>query len=100
MPATDGPPTHLPPRCSLPPRQVPLGSCTPLALAQPSAANVALLLDDKLRGQDRVFVHPLENTATTVLSAAGLEAFLRCAPAGHANTTAGSSQILYTCGAR
>jgi Ala-tRNA(Pro) deacylase len=57
--------------------QVPLGSCTPLALCQPTAANVVLLLDQKLKSQDRIFVHPLENTATTVLSGEGLEAFIR-----------------------
>lgn len=62
------------------PLQVPLGSVTPLAIAQPTAAGVALLLDAKLRDQPRIFVHPLDNTATTVLSPAGLEAFIRCGP--------------------
>ncbi|EFN55384.1 hypothetical protein CHLNCDRAFT_134463 [Chlorella variabilis] len=56
---------------------VPLGSVTPLAIAQPSAAGVALLLDGKLRGQPRICVHPLDNTATMVLSSEGLEAFVR-----------------------
>ena len=60
--------------------QVPLGSVTPLAVAQPSAAGVALLLDASLKQQPRIFVHPLDNRATTVLSSEGLEAFLRCAP--------------------
>ncbi|KAL4428411.1 hypothetical protein ABPG75_002500 [Micractinium tetrahymenae] len=59
--------------------QVPLGSVTPLAACQPSAAGVALLLDQKLQGQPRIFVHPLDNTATCVLSPAGLEAYLRAA---------------------
>jgi hypothetical protein len=57
--------------------QVPLGSVTPLAVCQPSAAGVVLLLDQQLRGQKRIFVHPLDNQATTVLSAEGLEAVLR-----------------------
>lgn len=57
--------------------QVPLGSVTPLAACQPSAAGVALLLDQKLKEQSRIFVHPLVNTATCVLSPAGLEAYLR-----------------------
>jgi hypothetical protein len=61
--------------------QVPLGSVTPLAVAQPSAAGVALLLDAKLRGAPRIFVHPLDNTATVVLSPEGLEAFVRCGTA-------------------
>lgn len=58
---------------------VPLGSVTPLAVAQPGAAGVVLLLDAKLAGAPRIGVHPLDNRATTVLSAAGLEEFLRCA---------------------
>lgn len=58
--------------------QVPLGSVTPLALAQPGAAGVVLLLDSKLQGLARIGVHPLDNRTTTVLSAAGLETFLRC----------------------
>ena len=51
---------------------------TPLAVAQPSAAGVTLLLDAHLRQQPRIFVHPLDNRTTTVLSPEGLEAFLRC----------------------
>jgi Ala-tRNA(Pro) deacylase len=56
---------------------VPLGSVTPLALSAPSAAGVGVLLDHNLRGAPRIFVHPLVNTATTVVSAEGLETFLR-----------------------
>lgn len=59
--------------------QVPLGSVTPLAACQPSAAGVALLLDQKLQAQPRIFVHPLVNTATCVISPEGLEAYLRSA---------------------
>ena len=40
-------------------------------------AGVVLLLDQQLRGQKRIVVHPLDNQATTVLSAEGLEAVLR-----------------------
>lgn len=68
--------------------QVPLGSVTPLAACQPGAAGVALLLDAKLQGQARIFVHPLDNTATCVLSPAGLEAYLRCAVCGAARASA------------
>lgn len=50
---------------------------TPLAVAQPSAAGVALLLDATLKQQPRICVHPLDNRTTTVLSPEGLEAFLR-----------------------
>lgn len=57
--------------------QVPAGSCTPLALCQPTAENVVLFLDQKLQGLSRIFVHPLENTATTALSTKGLDKFLR-----------------------
>lgn len=56
---------------------VPLGSVTPLALGRPSAADVVLLLDQGIRSQSRVFVHPGVNTASTALAPAGLEAFLQ-----------------------
>ena len=78
--------------------QVPLGSVTPLALAQPTAAGVVLLLDQRIQSQPLIFVHPLVNTVSTALAPAGLEAFLGCVwpqhvvfllPAGsmHAPTT-------------
>ena len=57
--------------------QVPLGSVTPLAVVQPTASAVVLLLDHKLKGKDRILVHPLTNTSTVALSSEGLEAFLR-----------------------
>ncbi len=57
--------------------QVPLGSVTPLAVVQPTATAVVLLLDHKLKGQDRILVHPLTNTSTVAISSEGLEAFLR-----------------------
>ena len=57
--------------------QVPLGSVTPLAVVQPTASSVVLLLDQKLKGQDRILVHPLTNDKTVAISSDGLEAFLR-----------------------
>ena len=59
---------------------VPLGSATPLALANPSASSVVLLLDARFQQQQHLLVHPLTNTATTAITPAGLEAFLRSAP--------------------
>lgn len=58
--------------------QVELGCVTPLALANASAAGVGLLLDQKLRDAGAFFVHPIVNTASVKLDAAGLEAFVRC----------------------
>lgn len=56
--------------------QVPLGSVTPLAVVQETASAVTLLLDQKLKGQDRLLVHPLTNTSTVAISSEGLEKFL------------------------
>jgi hypothetical protein len=56
---------------------VPLGSVTPLAVSQPTAANVVLLLDSKLKSeQTPFFVHPLTNTSSLALTSQDLEAFL------------------------
>jgi len=55
---------------------VSLGSVTPLALAHPGAGDVVLMLDEKLRRQARVWVHPMVNTASVALDPAGLETFL------------------------
>ena len=57
---------------------VPLGSATPLAAANPAAAQVVLLLDELMKLQPQLLVHPLTNTATTIISPAHLETFLRC----------------------
>ena len=62
----------------LPPQQVPQGSVTPLAVANPSAAGVCLLLDLKILAAERVYVHPLVNTASLGMSPAALTAGLRC----------------------
>ena len=55
---------------------VQLGSVTPLAVSQPTATDVVLLLDIKLKSAPSFFVHPLLNTASLALSAADLEVFL------------------------
>ena len=57
--------------------QVQPGSVTPLAVVQPTASAVVLLLDKKLKGKERLLVHPMINTSTIAISSAGLEAFLR-----------------------
>ncbi|PNW77186.1 hypothetical protein CHLRE_10g425950v5 [Chlamydomonas reinhardtii] len=57
--------------------QVPLGSVTPLAVANPEAADVVLLLDDKIKAQQVVYVHPLVNTTSLALGPAALEAALK-----------------------
>jgi hypothetical protein len=55
------------------------GSVTPLALANAdSTRHTLLLLDGKLRGSGKFFVHPIVNSASVLLDADGLEAFLRC----------------------
>ena len=57
------------------------GSVTPLAvgLVDPAAAGTKLvvLLDAKMRGAERVLVHPMDNAATVAISPADLEAFVR-----------------------
>lgn len=57
--------------------KVPQGSVTPLAVANPEAARVVLLLDHKIQSADRVYVHPLVNTASLGMSPASLLAGLR-----------------------
>ncbi|KAG2446219.1 hypothetical protein HXX76_000811 [Chlamydomonas incerta] len=57
--------------------QVPLGSVTPLAVANPEAGDVVLLLDTKIQAQQVVYVHPLVNTTSLALSPAALEAALK-----------------------
>lgn len=57
--------------------QVPLGSVTPLALANPSALEVLLLLDIRIKDQVAIFVHPLVNTSSLALSPSAFDAALR-----------------------
>ncbi len=60
--------------------QVPLGSVTPLAVANPSAKDVVLLLDANIQKQapdSTLFVHPLVNTQSLGLTPAALDAALR-----------------------
>lgn len=63
---------------------MPLGSVTPLAIANPEAANVVLLLDAKILDPDHVpaddgvvYVHPLINTTSLAMSPAALVAAIR-----------------------
>lgn len=56
---------------------VSLGSVTPLAVSQPTATDVVLLLDNKLKSEScPFFVHPLTNTASLALTSQHLEAYL------------------------
>ncbi len=57
--------------------QVPLGSVTPLAMANPAASSVILLLDERIKSQQAVFVHPLVNTHSLGLSPAAFDAAIR-----------------------
>jgi len=57
--------------------RVPLGSVTPLAVSQPTATDVVVLLDIKLKSESSsFFVHPLTNTASIALTSQQLEAYL------------------------
>mgnify|MGYP003607976955 FL=1 len=53
------------------------GSVTPRGVLNDTAGTVTVVLERALLELDPVHVHPLENTATTALSAEGLVAFLR-----------------------
>ena len=63
--------------CALVAVQVEPGCVTPLAAASPSAKHVLVLIDSKLRDVGPFFVHPIVNSASVLISAADLEAFLR-----------------------
>lgn len=58
---------------------MPAGSVTPLAVLNPEAAHVSLLLDAKINSQEVVYVHPLVNTVSIGLSPGGLAAALAAA---------------------
>lgn len=52
---------------------------TPLAVANPSAKHVLLLLDKNIQEcGSPIFVHPIVNSASVLISSAGLDAFLEC----------------------
>ena len=53
------------------------GSVTPLALINPSAAEVAVVVDQVLTDFAEVNCHPLENTATTRLATEDLIRFIK-----------------------
>ena len=57
--------------------QVPQGSVTPFAAINPEAADVALLLDEKIQSEQRVYVHPLVNSASLGMTPASLSDGLR-----------------------
>jgi Ala-tRNA(Pro) deacylase len=56
---------------------VPPGSVTPFALINPTAAGVAVVVDEALMDFAEVNCHPLENTATTRLATQDLLSFIR-----------------------
>lgn len=57
--------------------QVEVGCVTPLAVANPSAKHVLLLLDQKLKDAGSFFVHPIVNSSSVLLTAAGLDTFIK-----------------------
>lgn len=61
------------------------GSVTPFALINDTGHRVTFFLDAAMAHAPRLNFHPLENTATTCVSADGLRAFLRST--GHALNT-------------
>ncbi|HYF09879.1 MAG TPA: prolyl-tRNA synthetase associated domain-containing protein, partial [Acetobacteraceae bacterium] len=56
---------------------VPAGSVTPLGLVNAAPGQVRFAMDGVLTGFDRIWVHPLTNTASTGLAPADLLRFLR-----------------------
>jgi Ala-tRNA(Pro) deacylase len=61
---------------------VPAGSVTPFALINDAAHRVSFVIDAAMLRAELLNFHPLENTATTSVTPAGLKAFL--ASTGHA----------------
>jgi len=53
------------------------GAVTPFALLNDAAHRVTFFLDSAMAQAEQLNFHPLENTATTTISAAGLRSFLR-----------------------
>jgi len=56
---------------------VPAGSVTPLALINPSASGIIVVVDQALMDFAEINCHPLENTATTQLVTPDLIRFIR-----------------------
>ena len=56
---------------------VPAGSVTPLALINPSAMSITVVVDEALMAFADVNCHPLENTATTRLATPDLIRFIQ-----------------------
>jgi hypothetical protein len=85
--------------------QVALGSVTPLALANASASSVILLLDQQLKSQEAIYVHPLLNTHSLGLTPAAFDAAIRWGRALHslcmlaeACCCVGAGVLQHTCG--
>eukprot|EP00250_Pteridium_aquilinum_P003590 c13898_g1_i1 orf=172-1110(+) len=57
--------------------KVPLGSVTPLALINPSARSVILLLDHQYQNLSKLLFHPLINDLTLEMTSAELNMFLK-----------------------
>ncbi|KAI5079294.1 hypothetical protein GOP47_0004773 [Adiantum capillus-veneris] len=57
--------------------KVPLGSVTPLALINPSARSVILLLDHRYRNQAKLLFHPLVNDSTLEMTNPDFDMFLQ-----------------------
>ena len=53
------------------------GSVTPFALINDAEARVRVVLDARMMGHETLNFHPLRNTATTAISSADLEKFVR-----------------------
>lgn len=56
------------------------GSVSPFGLLHPNSADVQVLIDQDLRGAERLLFHPNINTATVTVSHADLERFLATRP--------------------
>jgi Ala-tRNA(Pro) deacylase len=56
------------------------GSVSPFGLIHEGSAGVQVIVDDALRGAERLLFHPNINTASVTISAADLERFLATRP--------------------
>ncbi len=56
---------------------VPEGCLTPFALSRPDAKGIVLLLDEKLKAENKILFHPLRNDQSVSLSPTGLQSYLK-----------------------
>lgn len=56
--------------------QVPLGSVTPFCMANESANEIVMLLDEKFKSSPQLGFHPMTNEATTILNPDQFQVFL------------------------